>query len=517
MNDKFSGNERISRRDFLAAAGSIPLAAAAAHAQVATSARQQPNILIVTCDQLSQQAVGVYGNRHVKTPNIDELASSGMRFSQAYTSCPLCQPARASLWTGRFPHQTGVDSNGMNYPVPTVSKHTPTLGQIFSDAGYEAVNFGKRHDAGSLRGFELTDIEEEEIDAPDAWPVNYDSKQDVPTTRKVVEFLSREQNRPFIAIASLNNPHNICGWVGAFSGPHQDLPLPEGELPPLPLNFEIRDMENRPLPVQYLCCSHRRLQQASSWSEDNYRHYLAAYYHYTSMVDSQIGEIMAALQSTPEANNTIVVFLADHGDSMAAHRMVTKQVSFYEETTRIPLIFAGMGMAGRGTLLKEPLVSSVDLLPTLCDLAGLRIPGRLPGRSLAGWLRGEDNARTSEYVVSEWQTEWGYTVSPGRMLRTRRFKYTYYLEGAGEELYDLERNPGETRNVVQDKGYRKELEHHRMLLKEHTRNTRDPFFGTGVQVDPRWRSHEPGYPNHQGFSAPEAAWEAEEKKEEGSH
>ncbi len=519
MRGKLFGKDRISRRSFLAAAGSVPLAAAAAaRANVPAGDTGQPNILIILSDQLAQQAVGIYGNRHVSTPNIDALARGGVRFSKAYTSCPLCQPARACLWTGLLSHQTGVDSNGMNYPVPTVSKRTPTLGEIFSDAGYEAVNFGKRHDAGSLRGFRLVDIEEQELEAPEAWPVNYDSKQDVPTTRNVIEFLGGERKRPFIAVTSLNNPHNICGWVGAFEGLHQDPPLPEGELPPLPANFETKDLENLPLPIQYLCCSHRRLQMASGWNEENYRHYLAAYYHYTQMMDAQVGEIMAALKASPAWSNTIVVFLSDHGDGMGAHRMVTKQVSFYEEMTRVPLIFAGPGLAGHGSMLSEPLTSSIDLLPTLCDLAGLKAPASLPGRSMAGWLRGESDRISNEYVVSQWQTEWGYTVSPGRMLRTERYKYTCYLEGNGEEFYDLKKDPGETRNLIRDKGYRKELERHRSLLKDYARGTRDPFFGQGVTVDPRWRSHKPGYPHHQGVSAPEAAWiEEEQKKNEGTH
>jgi choline-sulfatase len=519
MRGKLFGKDRISRRSFLAAAGSAPLvAAAAARAGVPASSAGQPNILIILSDQLAQQAVGIYGNRDVRTPNIDELARGGVRFSNAYTSCPLCQPARASLWTGLLSHQTGVDSNGLNYPVPTVSKRTPTLGEIFSKAGYDTVNFGKRHDAGSLRGFRLVDIEEDELEAPDAWPVNYDSKQDEPTTRNVVEYLGGEHNRPFLAITSLNNPHNICGWIGAFEGPHKDLPLPEGELPPLPANFEIKDIEKLPLPIQYLCCSHRRLQMASGWNKENYRHYLAAYYHYTQMMDAQLGRIMDALKASSAWNNTIVVFLSDHGDGMGAHRMVTKQVSFYEEMTRVPLIFAGPGMAGPGRILREPLTSSIDLLPTLCDLAGLKAPARLPGRSMAGWLRGESDPVGNEYVVSQWQTEWGYTVSPGRMLRTEQFKYTCYLEGNGEELYDLKKDPGETRNLIRDKGYRKELERHRRLLKEHARDTRDPFFGQGITVDPRWRSHEPGYPHHEGPSAPAAAWaEEERKKSDGAH
>jgi choline-sulfatase len=505
---------RISRRDFLATAGSVSLAAAAnvARGQVPAQPDERPNILIIITDQLAQRAVGCYGDRWADTPNINSLAAGGVRFSNAYTNCPLCQPSRASFWTGRLPNRTGVTSNGMNYPVPDIPMSMPTLGELFLIAGYETINFGKRHDAGSLRGFKLVETEELEVETPQAWPVNRDSRMDAYTTQKCVEYLHQTHGKPFLAVASLNNPHNICGWVGENAGVHEDMPIPYGELPPLPENFETDDLKNRPLPVQYLCCSHRRLQQACLWSETNYRHYLAAYYYYLRMVDTQIGQILEALHSTPAGKNTLVVFMSDHGDSMVSHRMVTKQVSFYEETTRIPLIFAGPGLKGHGQLLNDPLVSLLDLLPTLCDYAGIPAPGGLFGKSMMPWLCGERPSSWHDYVASEWQTEWGYTVSPGRMVRTRNYKYTKYIEGGGEELYDLEKDPGEKRNLARFGHYSKELKEHREILREHVRATRDKFFGLGIKVDKRWRSHPLGYQNHQGLSAPEAAWEAEEKK-----
>jgi len=507
-------NSRISRRDFLAAASGIALAAAAnvARGQVPAQPDERPNILIIITDQLAQRAVGCYGDRWAETPNIDSLSAGGVRFSNAYTNCPLCQPSRASFWTGLLPNRTGVTSNGMNYPVPEIPVTTPTLGELFLVTGYETVNFGKRHDAGSLRGFKLVETDELEVESPQAWPVNYDSKQDAYTTSKCVEYLRQTRDKPFLAVVSLNNPHNICGWVGENAGVHEDVPIPYGELPPLPDNFETDDLENRPLPIQYICCSHRRLQQAAHWNETNYRHYLAAYYYYLKMADTQIGQILEALHSTPAGNNTLVVFFSDHGDGMASHRMVTKQVSFYEETTRVPLIFSGAGIKIPGQLLDKPLVSLLDLVPTLCDYAGIPAPKGLLGRSMMPWLSGEKPSSWHDYVVSEWHTEWGYTVSPGRMLRTDKYKYTRYLEGGGEELYDLEEDPGEKRNLARFGHYSKPLREHRDILRQHVRAARDKFFGLGVKVDQRWRSHPLGYQNHQGLSAPEAAWEAEERK-----
>ena len=114
---------------------------------------EKPNILIIIADQLSAQALPAYGDTYARTPHIDRIVRSGVRFETCYTNCPLCQPARAAFWTGLFPHQTGVLSNGRRHPVPPVPERIPTLGELFARAGYGTVHLGKTHDAGSLRGF----------------------------------------------------------------------------------------------------------------------------------------------------------------------------------------------------------------------------------------------------------------------------------------------------------------------------------------------------------------------------
>jgi choline-sulfatase len=461
----------------------------------------RPNILIICTDQLSWTALPIYGNRHYHTPNMDRIAQRSAIFSQCYTSTPLCQPARAALWTGHFPHQTGVLSNGRKHPVPPVPAHLPALGELFRAAGYRAAHFGKTHDAGALRGFDVEPVRELPVEGSDAWPVNYDTKQDRYTTTKIVEFLQSEHDRPFLAVADLNNPHNICDWIGRNKGPHEDIPVPVA-LPPLPPNFRDTDFEQRPLPVQYICCSHNRLSQAAAWNQTNYRHYLAAYGHYLRRVDDEIGLILDALEARGDADNTLIVFLADHGEGLAAHGMVTKQVSFHEEIMRVPFFFAGPGVPGGREVLSEPLVSLLDVLPTLCDYAGVDVPSGLWGRSLAPWMRGERDGSPHPYLAAEWHTEWGYTVEPGRMIRTPRYKYTRYREGDGEELYDLQADPGETRTLIHDPAHTDVLAEHRRLLEAHLEATNDPFFSLQYEVDARWRSHAPGYHNHTGPAAP---------------
>lgn len=462
------------------------------------------NILIILLDQLSWKALPAYGNKDCLTPNIDRIVKNGARFESCYTPCPLCQPARASFWTGLFPHQTGILSNGRKHHVPSLPESVPTVGSLFNQAGYDTVHFGKKHDAGSLRGFVSEPQSSLPVEGSAAWPVGEDTCRDRYTVEKVVQYLQQpEQEKPFFLVADLVNPHDICSWIGHNKGVHENVAI-DVPLPPLPDNYEFEDIENRPLPVQYLCCSHNRQAQAAGWTAENYRYYLAAYYHYLQRADAEVGLILDALEKRSDAGKTLVVFMADHGDSMAAHGMVTKQVTFYEETTRVPFVFSGPMIPGKDRVISNALVSLMDLLPTLCDYSGISVPEGLWGKSLMPWLKEERQDSPHPYVVSEWHTEWGFTIEPGRMLRTPGYKYIRYREADGEELYDIKRDPGERKSLIQDPQYAGILQEHRRKLEEHLGTTGDDFLMLPWKADSRWRSHKPGYRSHNGPAAPMA-------------
>lgn len=468
----------------------------------AIQAQEKPNILIIQCDHLTQRVVGAYGQTQGCTLPIDEVAARGVIFSNAYVGCPLSQPSRAGLWSGLMPHQTNVRSNSaepVNTPLPD---SVPTLGSLFSDHGYEAVHFGKTHDMGALRGFKHKEPVPKPFTDPD-FPVNNDSFLDVGTCEDAVAYLGNPPKKPFICIADFQNPHNICGFVGENQGVHTDRPI-SGELPELPANFEVEDWSQIPIPIQYICCGHRRMTQASQWSEENYRHYIAAFRHYTKMVSRQVDSVLKALYSTPAGKNTIIVILADHGDGMASHRMVTKHLSFYDEMTNVPFIFAGPGIKQRkkpvSKLLTQP---TIDLLPTLCELANIPVPSDKAGISLAPTLRGEKQKKTHAYVASEWHTEYEYITTPGRMIRSPRYKYTHFLEGNGEELYDMKKDPGEQINLAKNPKYAAILAEHRALLDDYITRTGDDYRSLKVNADARCREHTPGYPHHRGPSVRE--------------
>ena len=443
----------------------------------------QPNILVFVTDHLSRAAVGAYGDARQCTPNVDRIASRGVRVDEAYTPCPLCMPARASFWTSRHVHQTGVWSNGRQFRVPPLN---PTLGSLFTAAGYRCLHYGKTHDAGSLMGFLTLECWHRDVVTRPPYKPHGATRLDAHTADRCVQFLQQRNDRPWLLVADLANPHDICQWVGEHAGPHENDPI-DADLPPLPANFERLDFDARPIAVRSNCCSNRRVAQTRGWTPENFRHYLAAFYYYVELVDRDIGRILDALEQCHEPAETVIVLTADHGDAMAAHRLVTKAAHFYDEVTRVPLILAGPGLGQPDRRVHGVPASTLDLLPTLCDVAGVEPPEDVAGCSLLPLLRGAATTLDREYITSTWHG--GDLVTPGRMVRTRRYKYTHFREDGGEELYDMIEDPGETRTLVRDPGSAEVLDRHRGLLRAYCQETGDPFFEQEAVLRPGQHTH----------------------------
>ena len=453
---------------------------------------EQQNILMVVVDQLAARALE--GKR--ETPNLDRLREMSQSAECCITQCPLCQPSRASFWSGLYPHETNVLSNGRKWPANPVSSSVETLGRVLSKAGYETRHFGKRHDAGALGGFWCA--EEGQTVIPDApsLPYNFDTYNDVFTHKQALDFLrARQSSRPLAMVVDLVNPHNICGWVGLHKDGRPDEET-EG-LPELPPNFEFDDIANRGTPVQYLCCTHIRQGQASHWSPLLFRQYLKAYQGYLALADRMIGDVLNAWRD--KGLGGYILFWSDHGDAMASRHMVTKDVCLYREAVEVPLFISGPDVKP-GTL--RGLAELLDIAPTVCGLLGLRKPASFQGKDLSGLLR-EGGVVDRPYAVSQWHTEWGYTVSPCRLVRTQGASYIRYLEpGVQEEYYDLASDPFEEHNAASS--HPGEVAMMRCLFTEYLRESHDPFESLAWNADRRWRSHELGFCHHEGPTAPEA-------------
>ncbi len=462
---------RWSRRRFLAAASPLVLAGSRAGAAAA-----RPNILLIMTDQQHAGMMSRTGNRWLKTPAMDSLADTGTRFELAYASNPVCVPARTSMITGRYPSYFGIQSNQAG-PLPSEAV-AQALGHLLRKAGYRTVYGGKTHWPGRLTaeavGFEyLTPDERDEL------------------ADKCAAFLRERQERPFLLIASFINPHDICYMAIDAYTRGENLPpmyprsvierkclaeamaLPEGVsrrefyerlCPPLPPNHAPTIGE----PPAFAKFGSFRGWVRKNWTEEDWRLHRWAYCRLTESVDRQIGRVLAALRESGLDRTTLVIFTSDHGDMDAAHKFEHKSLP-YEESARIPLLVSWPGRIPAGRVDREHLVcASVDLLPTLCDYAGIEPPPGLPGRSLRPLLSAGGAPRWREDVVIE--------CTGGRSVRTRRYKYTVWEgEPPHEMLIDMEKDPGETTNVAGERAYASDLAEHRRLLRRRVEELRDEF------------------------------------------
>lgn len=465
-----------------------------------TLAKEAPakNVLIFMVEQTPTHALGIYGNTFSQalTPNINKLASQGAVVENYYVTCPLCVPSRASVWSGLMPHQSGIEANE-KYLVPDIKDEAQTFGTVLKNNNYILDHFGKGHDANTLKDFQRASWTETKFEADERWAYNVDVYGDVTVTNQVIDKIKKGAKEPFNIIVSYSAPHNIGNYIGKNIGPHSDLPV-ENELPPLPPNFKIDDLETRPFPVRYLSGIASRQNNVIGWSEENYRHYLNAYYHYLSILDNNIGKIMAEFEKQPYKDDTLVILTADHGEGMAEHQRVTKHTTFYDSATKVPFIAKGPGIPAGKRVDAKHLASGVDILPTICDFTGTPIPEGLWGKSIMPLLTGEQSEPLRPYVVSEWNTEWGFTITPGRMIRSENYKYMYYAGGkmGGEEFYDMKNDPYEMHNLINDKDYSAEIQKHRDYLKEYSKETNDKIFEYKPLINPEVSKYPLGYDNY---------------------
>jgi arylsulfatase A-like enzyme len=251
--------------------------------------------------------------------------------------------------------------------------------------------------------------------------------------------------------------------------------VPTEECPSLPANYAIPPYE--PQILRLAQAAQPRVHPTVHFSDDQWRHYRHAYFRLCEQVDAQIGAILAAVQETGLARDTVIIFTSDHGDGLGAHRWNQKW-ALYEEPTRIPLIVSWPGGAPPGQVDHTHLISNgLDLVPTICDYAGIAPPTGLLGRSVRPLVEGGAAPAWPDQVVAE--TAWDKTVLPrsaGRMLRTARHKYVAYSWGQHrEQLFDLTEDPGELVNLAVDAHYRSLLREHRERLAHWCEQTDDTF------------------------------------------
>jgi len=426
------------------------------------------NILLITTDQQSATMLSCTGNPDVQTPNLDALAADGVRFEKAYAAQPLCVQQRSTWYTGLMPHEHGITFNA--WGEGQTVKADVMMGQIFRDAGFATGCSGKWHvvvpvEDVARHGFEWTSNIR-----------NNGADKEVATDFET--FLRETDERPFLFSASFNNPHNICESARGVATPDGYHGLPENldQLPPLPDNFAIPERE--PSVLRETQKRHwKQNYPTGKWDAFRWRLHRWMYARMVEMVDRHIGDVLQVLRERGHWEDTLIVFASDHGDGNAHHQWNQKQV-LYDESARVPFLVCAPG-SGTGRVDETQLVNAgIDLIPTLCGLAGVPVPGQLAGQDWSGALAEPEMPLLRDHLIVE--TEFGTYGKPdgnlGRAVRTPRYKYMVYSSGENREFFvDMDQDPGETLNLVGDAAHQVELDRHRALLRDYIEARGDIF------------------------------------------
>ena len=430
--------------------------------------RQKQNILLIMVDQLTPFLTGAYGHSVVKTPSLDRLAQQGVRFDAAYSPCPLCAPARTALFTGRYISETGCYDNAAPF-----ASDEPTICHYLSAAGYDTVASGKLHYIGpdQLHGFNrrlTTDVFPEELSllpSRDEISIrnhasqylgkniqvgNWNSKlsYDEETHFRAIEYLRAkagemrtaakkgETPQPFFLCVSYHHPHE------PFFPPQEMWDLYEDEqidIPEFPENLE----QTYSIMDRWLNEHHGTERHNLKDPESLYR-LRRAYYALVTYVDRKVGQLMEALAESGLQDDTVVIFVSDHGDMLCEKAMVQKR-TFYEWSSRIPFIMRFPDGRGRDTTIEQP-TSLIDLLPTILDIAGVEERLPMDGKSVISLIDGSDSEERE--VFSEYHS--AGVLGTCFMIRKGKYKYVYvrWEEGEDVQLFDLENDPGEWHNLA---------------------------------------------------------------------
>jgi choline-sulfatase len=449
------------------------------------------NVLFLIADDLNC-ALHCYGHPQVRSPNIDRLAERGLRFEHAYCQFPLCSPSRSSFLTGRRPNATRILSNPASGRFSTDYRATPhfrefipdtiTLPQVFRNHGYVAARVGKLYHYG-VPG----QIGTSGLDDPASWdyvvnPAGRDKAEenrifsliqgsfggtlswlaaegtdleqtDGLVATAAISLLEEYRDRPFFLAVGNFRPHT------PYVAPRKYFDLYAPDRIPLP-TLSSDDRQRTPAPAY---ASAKKEQE--TMTDRLRREAIQAYWASITFMDAQMGRVLEALQRLGLAEKTIVVMTSDHGYHLYEHGLWQKQ-SLFENSTRVPLIIAvpGTGTKGRST---TALAEMVDIYPTLADLCGLPAPGYLDGTSLRPVLKDPSGS-----VKDAAFTQVRRGSFHGFSIRTVRWRYTLWDDGRqGEQLYDMQADPGETSNLAADSRLAATVAELKERVRQYAKNT----------------------------------------------
>ena len=439
---------------------------------LASVARGQPDVLLITIDDLNDWVGVMGGHPQAKTPNIDRLAARGMLFTNAHAASTTCNPSRTALMTGLRPSTTGVYTNAHDWRVAEELQGIPTFPRYFRDQGYQTLGAGKLFHAhtwsySGLAGYNDTAAWDafypsaerqlpDEVSVPDLnRPVNKNpgflgfdwsglvtedwAMGDGQVVSWAEQQLMTQGSRPRFMAVGIFRPHLPWYVPQKYFDMH---PLDTIELPPVTEN-DLDDLPNaasnqQPGRLQQLEMHDWVLGTTGAW-----RAAVQGYLASVSFADAMVGQLLDALDRSDRADETIVILLTDHGYHLGEKKRWRKY-SLWEESTRVPLIVVAPGVTRPGTRTDQ-VVSLMDVYPTLTELAGLPSPPHLEGTSLRPLLENPDNTPWDHAAITTYQRN-------NHAVRTDRYRYIRYADGT-EELYDHTNDPYEWTNLAGDPSF----------------------------------------------------------------
>lgn len=508
---------KYSRRDAMRIGlGGLAAAASSRAGAAAPSTSPKPNILLLMDDQHRGDCLGSVGNKIIRTPHLDRLAGDGARFRHAYTTVPSCTPARSGLLTGLSPWHHGM----LGYGTVAI-KYENEMPRMLREAGYHGTGIGKMHwhPQRNLHGFHQTMLDESgRVESPgfvsdyrqwfhreapdknpDATGIGWNDYQAAPyalpeklhptqwTGDTAVDFLDNyRREEPFFLKVSFARPHSPYDPPERFWKMYADADLPAANVGAWAERYACRGEK---LP-------------SDTWKGDlgaqQVRRSRQGYYGNISFVDEQIGRILDVLEKRGFLNNTLIVYCSDHGDMTGDHHLWRKTYG-YEASAHIPMLVRWperLLSAQRGQVLDQP-VELRDILPTFLDAAGVSYDlHRFDGRSLLDPIRGKAEG-WRQYIDLEHNVCYAQE-NHWSGLTDGRIKYIFHAMDGWQQLFDLEKDPGELHDLATDPNSAGLLKTWRSRLIDHLSERGAPFVVKGdLGLRPKGMNYGPNYPGKQ--------------------
>lgn len=457
VSHAMSSRQEISRRGFIALGAGACLATAA---QSRAAEMRPPNVIYAFSDEHRRQSMPFTEMPEVRAPNMERMAREGAEFTHCISNYPVCTPYRAMLMTGRWPYRTGMIDNNL-----LLRPEEETIATAFRAAGYRTGYIGKWH-LGGVRaepyGFDTSLIwtkghSKSLCHVAGGPPKEMDGYAPPLMTDQALAFMEQEREKPFFLMLSWIPPH----------APFRDVPeefkalYPEGALPRRPNVPERTAKEGADGPI---------------WDKNGWEDY-QGYHAHLSAIDRELGRLMNALEENGLADNTILVYSSDHGSMFGSHGVGSKRQP-YEESIRVPFLVRAPGRAPAGKKV-DALFGAIDIMPTLCGMAGVDAPSGLDGQDYSPWMRGESGPDPESafimHISKKHATGGDQHPAPlFRGLRTKRHTYAVLAEGGGL-LFDNAADPYQMKNLYEDPAAEAVRQGLRVALQRQLQRAADPF------------------------------------------